>query len=540
MITGTRPVTIVRNTTAEAVAALAATYPADGVGGAAAGVAAGRYPAALRAQAAAVSAGIGDDARAARLAADIHRAGLGRVLSALVVRDLAGRPGDAVAQRVLDDVEAAVPSAAAPTDPGGDERIRRMHADSRYGEAPGLGELPGIRVWPVRLLTPAPAGKLFAKGIPPGEDLRLVFGDSGQVGVEAGVDWPQWYRLGVWHAILAARWAAPVGAVAADPAGRAGLDEAFARIPAHALRKVGVHEATVSRFDGWRAYFTDAMISAGKVVLETAVAGSASGADQARWLRSLGRVHLDWFVAQLAATGVDGVSPARLAQDWLADAAALAELEPVFAGPLAACENPLWATGAQVAFSPSVDRLTRRTLAAWLRTHWPGRVETLEVADPAGLASPGATRAPRLVFALAADEDWVAAVEGTLAPESRAWWRAGVGAAPRPAATPGLAAAPEPGAVAPGPGAVGAGPGAAWACGAGRGVLFAARGPGTLPWSRVSVAPDADGLVRLQQVRRPFADWTALGAGPTPPSGRLHYTDDGLPALEPPDAGVTD
>jgi hypothetical protein len=509
----TRPrVAISRDRTAEVVAALAVTYPARG------SAPAGRYPAALRAEAAAVSADIGDDKTAASLAADVHRAGLGRVLSALVSRDVAGCRPDAEARRVLEAVSAVVPDAAPIVDPEGDERIRQMHVRSRYDEAPGLGMLPGIRLWPVRLLTPAPAGKLFAKGIPAGEDLRLVFGDSGQIGLEESIDWLQWYRLGVWHALLAAGWSAAVQVVAGDDAVRADLDAAFGRIPEHALYKVGVHETTVSRFGSWQAYFTDAMISAGKVVLETAVAGPGSGADQLRWLRSLGRVHLEWFVTHLAESGVERLSPAALARAWLADAATLRGLEPVFCGPLAACESPLWASRAELVFSPSVDRLARRALSAWLRTQWPGRVEAREVGDPRELVAPGTASKPRLVFALAGDEEWVAALEQTLSPRSREWWRRSAGAAygPGHASGSGTAVAGE----------------------TGRGVLFAARGPGSVPWSRVSMASDADHLMRLQQVRRPFADWTAVGGGPAPCSGRLRY-EGGLPALEPPGTPIT-
>ncbi|HXV94871.1 MAG TPA: hypothetical protein VD813_16320, partial [Pseudonocardia sp.] len=431
--------------------------------------------------------------------------GAPRVLSALVGADVPGATRDPEADALLAEVRAAAgsggPAHEAAAHAEADERLRAMHRASRYTETPPLGIPAGIELWPVRLLAPAPAGKLFARGLPPGSPPRLVFGDMGQVNRDATLDWPQWYRLGIWHATLAGRWGAAVAGAAAPE-----LDAAFAGLPGAALRKVTAHEATVSTFRSWPSYFLDGLVAAAKVVLEEGVTGPAGGDDQMRWLRSLGRVHLQWFVDAVRDAGVEKLDPARLARAWLADAPGLAELRPVFRGPLAACENPLWAVRPRVLFSPGVDRITRRSLTAWLRTQWPGGVETDPDPDLAAPVAPGG----RLVFATAADTAWLDALGADVAPGERADWARRCGAIPEP--------------------------------GAGGGLLYAYRHPAPVPgpdggtwtgdvWSRVCIAPTGAAVSRLQQLRRPFADWTALGpdgSHGSVSSGRLDRDEDGL------------
>jgi hypothetical protein len=492
------PVTCVvrRSATAELVAALAA-HPDAGAAGS-------RYPAALRAEAAEVAARVPDPDTRAALARQVGALGVGRVLSALVGTQVPGAAADPAADALLAQLRGASRSssgAAVEADAGADaeadERLRAMHRDSRYTETPPLGIPAGVALWPVRLLAPAPAGKLFARGLPPGSPPHLVFGDRGQVNRDATLDWPQWYRLGIWHAALAGRWGAAVAAAASPE-----LEAAFARLPGAALHKVTAHEATVSTFRSWPSYFLDGLIAAAKVVLEEGVTGARGADDQLRWLRSLGRVHLDWFVTAVRDAGVDRLDPVELARAWLADAPGLAALRPVFRGPLAACESPLWAVRPRVLFAPGVDRVTRRSLTAWLRTQWPGGVETVEQPDPGAPVAPGG----RLVFATAADTAWVDALAADVAPAERPRWLRRCGAAPGAEAPRGLLYAYRHRTA--GPAADGARDGDAW--------------------SRVCLATDGGALSRLQQARRPFADWTALdGDGPVS-AGRLHQEPDGL------------
>lgn len=473
-----------------------------------------RYPRALREEGRALAAAAFPAEAVAELAAEVGRLGLNRVVSAAITRDLPPAPGDEAAALVARIAAVADLGAVPAPEPGAAERLAALHAASGFAAA-GLWpdaapDAPLVLLHPVRLLPPAPAGKLFARNTPAHDALRMAFGDTGHVGADATLDWAQWYRLGVWHATLNRLWGRAVGAAATPE-----LEAAFAALPEAHRRKAGVHEAAVHEFTSWAGYFLDGLVAAAKIVLERAVNGPGAGAEQQRWLRALGRVHIDWFVERVGRTapGADGGVPdpatsavpavpdvaaldvTALAAEWLADAAELAAAPVEFTGPLAACESPLWSDALQVYFSPSVPRAARRSLGLWLRGQWPGETTT---ATPEEL--PAAPDAPRLVFALAEDADWLAALAADVAPEQQDVWRQSAAA----------------------------------------GLLYAYRHRGTpLVWSRVAVAADADGLARLQQARRAFSDWTALppaGSDAPPRSGLLGYDADGLLRLTGPDA----
>ena len=226
---------------------------------------------------------------------------------AAAIRRHAGCPAERESLELADRVRAeagAIPVGLLPPGlPEDDERIASMHRESRYVEGPELDDHHGVQLWPVRLLAPAPAGKMFARNTGPGQPLQMAFGDVGHVARDENLDWPQWYRLGVWHAGLTRRWAGQVRAAETPQ-----LQAAFADLPPDHLRKVGVHEAVVHGFTTWPTYFLDLLVAAGKVVLEERLAGEHSGAEQLHWLRATGRVHLEWFVDQLRARGVTEAS----------------------------------------------------------------------------------------------------------------------------------------------------------------------------------------------------------------------------------------
>lgn len=453
-----------------------------------------RYPRALREEGRALALAAFPDDELPSLAAEVARLGMNRVVAAAITRDLSNGPADdasALAHRIAEIADlSAVPGPV----PGTAERLSAMHRASRFDAAPIVPPEQSVLLHPVRLLPPAPAGKLFARNVPGGQPLRMAFGDTGHVNADTTLDWLQWYRLGVWHATLNKGWAAAVAAASSPE-----LDAAFGELPKEQLRKAGVHEAVVHSFTSWSAYFLDGLVAAGKIVSERGVAGPTGGAEQQRWLRALGRTHIDWFVEQLAGCGVAehgsaGVRVDRLAARWLADHAELAALEPRFDGPLAACESPLWSDAAEVFFSPSVPRAARRSLNLWLRGQWPG-----QVVASAAETLPAVPTGPRLVFALAEDSEWLDTLARDVQPASQQRWRTKCGADASDS-----------------------------------GLLYGYRHHAApLTWSRVSVAGTVDGLARLQQARRAFSDWTALTPGGGTVSGDLDYDPQGrlgLPA----------
>jgi hypothetical protein len=468
---------------AELVVALAATSASNRFGP--------RYPGALRQEAAhLVPAACGERA-AAELGARVVTLGVNRVVAAAMTRDLPAAADDPAA-RLVEEIHARADLSVVPPLTGDYvERLRSMHRESRFDGA-GIPTCGRVGLWPLRLLPPAPAGKLFARNVPAGQPLRMAFGDLGHVNGNGELDWPQWYRLGVWHATMNTIWARRVAAVAS-----AELDAAYQRLPSSHRSKAGVHEATVSTLANWPAYFLDSLVAAGKVVLEAEVGGERSAQDQRRWLRALGRVHIDWFVDRLLRTGVASADVAGLAREWLAEHAGLAAISTRFEGPLAACESPMWSQSVEVFYSPSIPRSTRRALGVWLRAQWPGEVLPGEPADFATV--PGR---PRLVYALTQDEPWLTALGDHVQPGGAATWASLAGAV---------------------------------AGDRGRALLYAYRwGSGPRTWVRVSLSSTVEGLSRLQQARTAFADWTALGTDERVRSGRIDYDERGRIAFQTP------
>lgn len=474
--------TVTWNPLAELVVALAATAAPNEFGP--------RYPGALRQEAARLVPAACDEQAAAALGARVAAIGVNQVVAAAMTRDLPAGANDPAA-RLVEEIHARADLSVVPR-PAGDhvERLQSMHRESRFDSAPILAQGRPVGLWPVRLLPPAPAGKLFARNVPADRPLRMAFGDLGHVNGNGELDWPQWYRLGVWHATMNTIWARQVAAVAS-----AELDTAYQALPPSHRSKAGVHEATVHTLANWPAYFLDTLVAAGKVVLEAAVGGERSAQDQRRWLRALGRVHIDWFVDRLQQTGVASVDVAGLARAWLADHGELAGIQTRFEGPLAACESPMWSQSVAVFYSPSIPRSARRALGVWLRAQWPGEVLPGDDTDFAAVP----TR-PRLVYALTQDEQWLATLRGHVQPGGARTWAALAGAAPG---------------------------------GGGRALLYAYRwGRGERTWVRVSLSSTVEGLSRLQQARMAFADWTALGTGEQVHGGRIDYDDQGRIAFQ--------
>jgi hypothetical protein len=443
-----------------------------------------RYPRALGTAAEQLVAAAVPAEAAAGLAGEVFGLGVDRVIGSVITRELTDRV-DAPAMDLVDRIAAVarLGEVAAPPE-GTAERLTALHTDSGFDRVPILPAGQQVRIWPVRLLPPAPAGKLFARNTPSGAPLRLAFGDIGQVGTARPNDWLQWYRLGIWHACLNKQWAGAVHA-----AGTPALEAAFAAIPLEHRQKTGVHESAVHTFASWSSYFLDNLVSAGKVVLEGRYIDPIKGAGQQRWLRSLGRVHLDWFVDQLDADLT--VDVPGLATAWLADIDVLAKTEVSFRGPLAACESPPWSAEVDVLFSPSIPRMARRSMSLWLRGNWPGEVT---------LAETGLTRSPvrpRLVYAMAEDAEWLATLAGAIAPDTRAAWHTMT---------------------------------------QDKALMYAYRHASSpRMWTRVCVGSSADAMAHLQQMRPPFAGWARVDAGETITSGTVDQPADGWVRLGPAD-----
>lgn len=441
-----------------------------------------RYPSALRAEAKTLVAAAVDDEAAGELGADILALGVNRLLGALISRDADG-PVDQPAHDLLTRITKSVDvSAVPPAVPDVYSRITELHEASDFARASVVPEGQRVHLWPVRLLPPAPAGKLFARNTAAGQPLRMAFGDIGQVGKAGPLDWAQWYRLGIWHACLN-KSLAPKVMAQASPA----LEAAFQKLPAEHRRKAGVHEAELHPFTSWQSYFLDGVVSAGKVLLEGSLISEHKGRQQHRWLKALGRVHLDWFVGRLRGCDLADLDVASVAADWLEQVDDLAKTEHPFAGPLAACESPPWSDDVEVLFSPSLPRSVRRSTTLWLRGNWPGTVtfpETGIATDP---------ERARLVYAHTDDAGWLSELERAVAPQAVSGWRA-------------LSTHPA--------------------------LLYAyrdVRNPRL--WTRVCVFSSADAMAGLQQARPPYVGWAALDAADAVLTGDVEYDAEGRISL---------
>lgn len=132
-----------------------------------------RYPRALRSEAELLArTALGDAAQ--ELGDQVAVLNVNRVMGALISRDAEGQVDQDAADLVkriesVADVS-VVPAPAADTP----ERIARMHASSHFARAPIVDDDQRVHLWPVRLLPPAPAGKLFARNTLPGQPLLMA------------------------------------------------------------------------------------------------------------------------------------------------------------------------------------------------------------------------------------------------------------------------------------------------------------------------------------------------------------------------------
>ncbi|MEZ5840837.1 MAG: hypothetical protein R3D02_10575 [Hyphomicrobiales bacterium] len=376
--------------------------------------------------------------------------------------------------------------------------IRRMHEESRYDQSPTLVDVMGadldVRIIPSITLLPAPNGKSgFYRTIDGRNRLTLVFGFANHVDLDRPgyIDWPQWWRLGIWHFMGRLYWTRRLDALALSDEEQAQL---FSRIPAEFLSKVGIHESTVTRNKTWRAYFLDQFIGATKAIGELEVAGPVSAAGQEKWFSSLGRFHVHWFLERLSGRRFDEIDMAGLVADWARDLPGLTAGSPAFSGPLGACENPLWNDNRRdrLSFSPSVGKTTRRILRMWFASFWPVTPTLAEDADAPDLA---ATDTVDLVFGLWRDRDWIAGL------------RAEVAADILPTVTRKDLAADL----------AGAEPAASLVY-----ARRAARSPEC--WHRICLAPDDAALEAVHGRAHHYNDWTAI-IGDTRENGIIRYPD---------------
>jgi hypothetical protein len=364
--------------------------------------------------------------------------------------------------------------------------IERMHRDSRYAEAkllrPLLKGALTIRIVPSLFMAPAPGGKFgYVQNTRPGRRLTLTFGYAGQL--DGGLlDWPQWQRLGIWHILARAYWEERFAALAMP------LDEreaAYARLPKPFLWNVGIHDFHVGAHADWAAFVIDHLVSATKVLCEEEVGGAPAGMEQAKWLKSLGRFSIDWFVKRLRGSSLEDVSLPALMAAWDAGLPGLAAAEPSFPGPLGACENPLWNQHPRLVFSPSIGEEARRALQVWFARYWPAAPEPEIVAAP--YAGDWDERC-NLVFCVASDHAWREALTGAVSIDALS------GESPYS--------------------------------------LIYVHKNRTQPqrWTRVCLAPDDDALMAVYQDIRSYADWTAQVDGKRL-SGPIAYDAAGIAHL---------
>lgn len=357
------------------------------------------------------------------------------------------------------------------TEPAAEDvsRLREIDALSNYWGSERLPARLTVTLWPLRSMDPAPAGKIGALR---GEELHLAFGEAGHVGSAGTLSWPQWYRLGVWHSLLSRAWGPAIQRV--FDADRDELQAALLRLPIERRTVVGAHDFALKQQTTWPSYFADRLVSAGKAILERDVAGEQSGREQVRWLTSLGRADLDWFVdAMQSVELLEQLDLAALAESWKRDRPG-EQATRCFRGPLAACENPTWNAEVAVAFGPSVTRQTRRALAMWFRSYWAVRPKTLEL-NPSELAPKGPSR---LTFALEQDDEWIGALLSDVE-------LAGLDGTVTPLRD--LFAGAEPFGI----------------------TLIRSHDDDAEHWSRVCVATDEQTLIRAHRDVRYYSDWTA-------------------------------
>ncbi|MCD1257288.1 hypothetical protein B5M42_000365 [Paenibacillus athensensis] len=371
--------------------------------------------------------------------------------------------------------------------------IDEMHRASRYWEAPQLSALLGpdlaIALYPCLFMLPAPTGKTgyYSAGAygthgtngSDGGRLTMVFGYAGHIGKPDYLDWPQWYRMGIWHLATRVYWERGLDQLELSAQF---TEEAYAKLPPIFLSKVGIHESKVLLHRSWRSYFVDHLIMAAKVLGERAVTGSRGAEEQTKWFMSLGRFHLPWFIEQLEADDWSPANLSHLAQRWNLAVDALTKKPPVFAGPLGACENPLWLEGgARLVFSPSVDRLTQRTLQFWFQAYYPVKPQAATGCSP---GDADWDHYNNLVFALADDREWLAPLYDRLADDPQTLHNADS-------------------------------------------LAFAIRnGTASAAWTRACIGRTAAGLMDAHHNIKYFADWV-LESGGVRSSGALSYADDG-------------
>ncbi|MDR1265301.1 MAG: hypothetical protein LBK42_06995 [Propionibacteriaceae bacterium] len=286
--------------------------------------------------------------------------------------------------------------------------VIRMHDASRYSDSPRLAHIMGnnleVRIVPSVLALPAPNGKSgFYRSVGDLLRLTLVFGVANQIDLEGNgyVDFPQWWRLGVWHFIGRRYWRSRLDALGLSPSDKQQL---FAMIPADYLTKVGIHESVIKTNTTWDDYILDQLIAATKVVGERDVAGIMSATAQEHWFYSLGRFHVNWFLNQLGDQQFDEIDLRLMIQRWHSALPHMIPRKIEFRGPLGACENPLWrARPIRLWFSPSIQKTTRRIIKVWLSSYWGVRPEETK----AETFKPSSDGTIDLVFGLWSDHEWV-------------------------------------------------------------------------------------------------------------------------------------
>ena len=372
-------------------------------------------------------------------------------------------------------------------------RLLEVSEKSRFS-APSLfaallSDVKRITIVPSAFMVPAPGGKVgCVREIEGGREVVLVFGFSEGYGRPGYLEWAQWYRLGVWHVLLyhdlLGRWQ------------RLGMPKAeqeaiFSRIPAAYLKKVSIHDFAVGDHKDLASFVIDNVLAAYKIAGEREMSGRDASDQQAKWLTSLGRFTVPWFLEQIGETPTDRLDLDRLVAALGADIGRLTAADPVFAGPLGACENPIWNTDLRLVFGPSVGPVTRRVVTMWFNQYWPMKPTII------GLSVSGDAdwdRHCNLVFAVAADLDRLAPLVDTVRLEA-------TGASVRELVDEGGS------------------------------IVLALKNP-TSPghWSRICLAPSEDELVSIHHAVRYFTDWTLKTAEGTV-SGRAEVLDDDTTVL---------
>lgn len=292
------------------------------------------------------------------------------------------------------------------------DNVREIPLQSRFWEPASFGRIIDrplrVEVIPSIFLLPAPRGQLgMLRDDGDAITLRIIYGFTGPIAAKTGWtvrDWKQWFRFGVWHIMARDYW---LRRFEREPLPESDLKPAFERLPEKFRMKADLTEYTLTRHEDWKSYAAEHLMTVTKLRLEREIGGEAMYRRLCRWFYSLGRFHVNWFADQWDDALTTG-GMRRLFDRWMKDADSLCGQVPRFAGPIGACECPLWEGQGppRLVFSPSVGAATRRAISIWISNYW--RIKPIITVPGEPLDIGGEVNL--LLFGLWKDAEWLGPV----------------------------------------------------------------------------------------------------------------------------------